>query len=78
LREIEKSWFDCWTGEPYRNFLPKEIRPREMVDGKKALYGNTEARILENEEWSSNLVDALHHMSELMQGNVISAQARYV
>ena len=49
-----------------------------MVDGKKALYGNTEARILENEEWSSNLVDALHHMSELMQGNVISAQARYV
>lgn len=79
LREIEKNWGDPETGEPYRDFLPKEIRPREIVNGQRALIGNTEARILDNEEWSSYLVDALWNLSfGSLKGNRLGAMSRYV
>lgn len=76
LRQIEENWRDCWTGKPHRGFLPREIRPRELVDGQKALFGDENARVLENEEYPPKLVDALHALSLLTKDNMISAMQR--
>lgn len=68
LREMEVNWQD-------RIFLPREIRPRELINGRRALLEHVDARVLEPEEYPPKLVDALHHLSQLTKDDLDTAMS---
>ncbi|KAF1958504.1 hypothetical protein CC80DRAFT_534227 [Byssothecium circinans] len=62
LDAIYKNWGDV------KPLLPNRIAPRAQIDGKRAMSFAPNQRVLEPAQWSANLLNSLHKLSEVTKG----------